>query len=201
MKKLLLSGIAALLLATGTAHADPLPNIYLGRWCLGNKNWADRGSIYGAVDTEKNGRHVKPVTAIWKSNAPVLNVKTVSRKWGECGLLQVWRLDECENGSGALNRWHRMKNYSAIQWSVPSQPRNHREIDRVAPRDRCQGFACSTPLDGLSPLIGRELGLAAKFDAIRHRPPAALAGALPDQLALKLRDGGQERGEQPTLRA
>ena len=92
-----------------------------------------------------------------------------------------------------LNRWHRRKNYSAIQWLVPSQPRNHREIDRVAPRDRCQGFACSTPLDDLSPLIGRELGLAAKFDAIRHRPPAALAGALPDQLALKLRDGGQER--------
>src|SRR5262245_63249425 len=59
---------------------------------------------------------------------------------------------------------------SAIQWSVPSQPRNHREIDRVAPRDRCQGFACSTPLDGLSPLIGRELGLAAKFDASRLRP-------------------------------
>ena len=24
-----------------------------------------------------------------------------------------------------LNRWHRRKNYSAIQWSVPSQPRNH----------------------------------------------------------------------------
>src|SRR5262245_63822010 len=128
-------------------------------------------------------------------------VRTVSRKWGECGLLQVWRLDEVKTDRALLNRWHRRKNYSAIQWSVPSQPRNHREIDRVAPRDRCQGFACSTPLDGLSPLIGRELGFAAEFDAIRHRPLAALASALADQLALKLRDGGQERGEQPTLRA
>jgi hypothetical protein len=89
----------------------------------------------------------------------------------------------------------------ATENSVPSQPRNHREIDRVASRDRGQGFACSTPLDSLSPLIGRELGLAAKFDAVRHRPLATLTSALPDQLALKLRDGGQQRREQPTLRA
>ena len=53
MKKLLLTGIAALFLATGTAHVDPLPNIYLGRWCLDNKNSDDRGSVYGAVYTEK----------------------------------------------------------------------------------------------------------------------------------------------------
>src|SRR5262249_20445280 len=30
---------------------------------------------------------------------------------------------------------------------------NHRDIDRVAPRDRCQGLASSTPLDGLGALI------------------------------------------------
>jgi hypothetical protein len=33
------------------------------------------------------------------------------------------------------------------------QPRNHRDIDRVAPRDRCQRLARSTPLDGLGALI------------------------------------------------
>src|SRR5262249_22222923 len=34
MQKLLLTGIAALLLATGTAHADErLPKAMLGRWC------------------------------------------------------------------------------------------------------------------------------------------------------------------------
>src|SRR5262249_55289128 len=41
MKKLLLISIAALLLATGTAHAAPLPNMFLGRWCYshGYYNW------------------------------------------------------------------------------------------------------------------------------------------------------------------
>src|SRR5215470_17135082 len=53
MRKLLLASIAALLLATGAAHADPLPNIYLGHWCLDNKNSDERGSFYGAVTTEK----------------------------------------------------------------------------------------------------------------------------------------------------
>ena len=34
MKKLLLTGVAALFLATGTAHADDkLPEHWLGRWC------------------------------------------------------------------------------------------------------------------------------------------------------------------------
>src|SRR5262249_2872129 len=39
--------IAALFLATGTAHADPLPNIYLGRWCHSGNG------LYGMVKTEK----------------------------------------------------------------------------------------------------------------------------------------------------
>jgi hypothetical protein len=34
MKKLLLSGIAALFLATGAAHADTLPKEMLGNWCM-----------------------------------------------------------------------------------------------------------------------------------------------------------------------
>jgi hypothetical protein len=34
MKKVLLTGIAALLLATGTAHADTLPKEMLGSWCF-----------------------------------------------------------------------------------------------------------------------------------------------------------------------
>jgi hypothetical protein len=46
MKKLLLTSIAALFLATGTVHADPLPDIYLGRWCYHNGG-------YGMVKTEK----------------------------------------------------------------------------------------------------------------------------------------------------
>jgi len=30
---------------------------------------------------------------------------------------------------------------------------NHGEINRVATRDRCQGFACGTPLEGLRRLV------------------------------------------------
>src|SRR5262249_38576380 len=63
---------------------------------------------------------------------------------------------------------------AAVKPPFSRQPRNHRDIDRVAPRDRCQGLACSTPLDGLGALIRRELGLAADLHAIRHRPLPAL---------------------------
>src|SRR5947207_15520286 len=33
MKKVLLTGVAALFLATGTAHADVVPKKFLGTWC------------------------------------------------------------------------------------------------------------------------------------------------------------------------
>jgi hypothetical protein len=50
MRKIFLTGIAALFLATGTAHADPLPDVYLGRWCL----WSgDPVEMYGSISTEK----------------------------------------------------------------------------------------------------------------------------------------------------
>ena len=41
MKKLFLTGIAALFLATGTAHAGEIPKQYRGEWCL--TKW---GTIY-----------------------------------------------------------------------------------------------------------------------------------------------------------
>jgi hypothetical protein len=45
MRKLLLTGIATLFLATGTANADPLPNIFLGRWCH-----SDGGALEGSTN-------------------------------------------------------------------------------------------------------------------------------------------------------
>ena len=53
MKAAIIAGCVALsLLSAGTAHADPLPNIYLGRWCLDNKNSDDRGSVYTEKEWE-----------------------------------------------------------------------------------------------------------------------------------------------------
>src|SRR5262249_38035237 len=47
MKKLLLTSIAALLLATGTAHAnDQLPEFILGRWCYGNDVSTEAQIVY-----------------------------------------------------------------------------------------------------------------------------------------------------------
>jgi len=61
MKKLLLTSIAALLLATGTAHAaDKLPEYMLGRWCYGNDVstavlWAKEATtkefVWGPIET------------------------------------------------------------------------------------------------------------------------------------------------------
>ena len=54
MKKLLLTGIAALFLATGTAHATvPLPEAMLGNWCWiegGEQNWNQQ--IFARVPPE-----------------------------------------------------------------------------------------------------------------------------------------------------
>jgi len=53
MKKLLLAGCAALLLATGTAHAD-LPEVILGNWCWieggDEQNWNQQ--IFARVPPE-----------------------------------------------------------------------------------------------------------------------------------------------------
>ena len=47
MKKLLLTGIAALFLATGVAHAaDQLPEYMLGRWCYGNDVSTEAQVVY-----------------------------------------------------------------------------------------------------------------------------------------------------------
>jgi hypothetical protein len=57
MKKLLLTGIAVLLLATATARADPLPDSYVGRWC-----W--NGNFYEMVRTEEECHHDDPYMEI-----------------------------------------------------------------------------------------------------------------------------------------
>jgi hypothetical protein len=44
----LMAGIAALFLATGTAHVEPLPNIFLGRWC---QFMVD--SLYRTIETQE----------------------------------------------------------------------------------------------------------------------------------------------------
>lgn|SRR5262249_10302789 len=48
MKHSLLAGITALFLATGMAHADPLPNIFLGRWCHNDNDF-----LYHTVKTNE----------------------------------------------------------------------------------------------------------------------------------------------------
>jgi hypothetical protein len=48
MKRLLLTGVAALLPATGTAHADTLPKKMLGPWCM---NLKDVGRPEAYADT------------------------------------------------------------------------------------------------------------------------------------------------------
>ena len=59
-----------------------------------------------------------------------------------------------------------------LEWSW-SQPRNHRNVDRVALGDRGQRFPSSSALDGLGALIIRQLGLAAELQSIRHGTLAA----------------------------
>jgi hypothetical protein len=72
-----------------------------------------------------------------------------------------------------------------------SEPRNHADVHGVVFGDRGQGFTGRTALDGFVALIGRELGLAAKLDAVRHGAPATLAGALAYQVAVKVGDCGE----------
>src|SRR5262245_28097664 len=49
----LITGCAALLLATGAARADPLPDIYLGRWCLSENSHHYDVGIYRMIGTEE----------------------------------------------------------------------------------------------------------------------------------------------------
>jgi len=65
MKKLLLSSIASLFLATGTAHANSLPSKMLGRWCkMGESEGREvyeRGScsFSSAIDLKQNSYDVQ----------------------------------------------------------------------------------------------------------------------------------------------
>src|SRR5262245_25410289 len=82
-----------------------------------------------------------------------------------------------------------------------SEPRDHADVDRIALGNVSQTLARTPPLDSLLTLKVRQLALAPKLDAVRHRPLAPLARAFADQLTLKFGDGGQERRKQPPLRA
>ena len=53
-----------------------------------------------------------------------------------------------------------------------SNPRYHADVHGVAFGDRGQRFAARAALQRFLTLVGRELGLAAEFDAVRNRPEA-----------------------------
>src|SRR5260370_8744941 len=81
-----------------------------------------------------------------------------------------------------------------------AQPRDHADVDRVRLGDLAQGFAGGTALERLLALIVRQLALAPELDACGLRALAALAGALLDQIALKLGNCRKQRRKQPALR-
>jgi hypothetical protein len=57
MKRLLLATVAVLVLIAGTAKADPLPNVYLGRWCFIYETVLIRKECHndGAVEIRRDG--------------------------------------------------------------------------------------------------------------------------------------------------
>src|SRR5260370_8796451 len=81
-----------------------------------------------------------------------------------------------------------------------AQPRDHADVDRVRLGDLAQSFAGGTALKRLLALIVRQLALAPELDACGLGALAALAGALLDQLALKLGNSRKQRRNQPALR-
>src|ERR1700737_189570 len=85
--------------------------------------------------------------------------------------------------------------------TISAQPRDHADVDRVAFGDLAQSLASGAALDRLLALEVRQLWLAPKLDAVRHSALAAVAGALLDQIALKLGNSREQRREQPALRA
>jgi hypothetical protein len=79
------------------------------------------------------------------------------------------------------------------------QPRDHADIDGVALSDLGQGLAGRTTLDGFRALVVAQLALAAEFNASRHSPLTAYAGALADQFALEFGNAGKQRRQQAAL--
>jgi hypothetical protein len=82
-----------------------------------------------------------------------------------------------------------------LRSSVSRQPANHRLVNIVGSGDLSQGFPA-----GFLTLVRRQLGLAAEPHALGLGTLAALASALTDQLALKLRNRREQGREQPPLR-
>jgi hypothetical protein len=77
MKKMLLSGIAALFLATGTAHADTLPKEMLGHWCQNSTDTKDFRRVYDRKNChDSDGRLlVKPNDfEEWESGCDFKNI-------------------------------------------------------------------------------------------------------------------------------
>jgi hypothetical protein len=64
---------------------------------------------------------------------------------------------------------------AALGANSTSEPRDHRQMDAVALRNRGQSFAGSAALDRFGSLVVAQLALAAEFDAGGHRalPPFA----------------------------
>ncbi len=71
--------------------------------------------------------------------------------------------------------------------------------DVVGPGDFPGRLAGIAPLQGLTLLVGGELGLAAHLQAAGLGEPAALAGARTDQLALKLGQAAQDGQHQAAV--
>jgi hypothetical protein len=61
-----------------------------------------------------------------------------------------------------------------------SEPRNHADIDTIGLGDFRQRLPGSTALNGLSPLVVRQLPLTAELHAVGHSALAAVTGALAD---------------------
>src|SRR5215471_13045869 len=73
----------------------------------------------------------------------------------------------------------------AIRAPPSAHPADHADIDRIRLGDARQRLAGTATPDRLGTLVVRQLALAAKLDAVGHRPLAAVTSSLADQVALE----------------
>jgi hypothetical protein len=90
MKKILITGIAALFLATGTAHAVEIPKQYRGDWC--QTKWQ---TVYKRGLKDCSGAELEIRRTYWNTVESTCNVLSVRKsKYGGHRLLATCEADE-----------------------------------------------------------------------------------------------------------